>query len=323
MSDARADKYRNYSLNIRYSVFCFLMVMSSYDGANAGVVDGSDLAFTSMLVLSPDFAAANYTIESGEIVGPVDVDIAVTRLPFLIDLKKTEKTQLQLEVALAYLRTKQVFPIPQLPGEQLTTRFITYGAGLGLLYKYALTDRLQFSPSLRLGITNITNSVTFSDGVPPGEANEARAEFELTSKASVLNLGLGLIYNWELGGRPSSIQADVFHTVVDSFGESGNAPKFTESANMLAIRADMIFPTEFAMNGGHLDYVLLVGSNHFFGDNRETLGYTTSYQAGIGAEIPLRWHQEQYGYLRFSGEVIFGDGVDGWLLSASYTPLSK
>jgi hypothetical protein len=114
------------------------MVMSSYDGANAGVVDGSDLAFTSMLVLSPDFAAANYTIESGEIVGPVDVDIAVTRLPFLIDLKKTEKTQLQLEVALAYLRTKQVFPIPQLPGEQLTTRFITYGAGLGLLYKSAI-----------------------------------------------------------------------------------------------------------------------------------------------------------------------------------------
>lgn len=299
------------------------MVMSSYNDVNAGVVDGSDLAFTSMLVLSPDFAAANYTIENEEIVGDVDVDIAVTRLPFLVDLKKTAKTQLQLEIALAYLRTKEVIPIPVLPGETVTSRFVTYGAGLGLLYKHALTDRLQFAPSLRLGITNITNSASFSSGAPPEEANEAKAELELTSKASVLNLGLGLVYNWELGGRPSSIQADVFHTVVDSFGETGNAPKFTESANMLAVRADMVFPTEWAINGGYLDYVLLAGSNHFFGDNRDALGYTTSYQAGIGAEIPLKWHQEQHGYLRFSGEVIFGDGIDGWLLSASYTPLSK
>jgi hypothetical protein len=298
------------------------MVASSYGGAHAGVVNGSDLAFVSMLVLSPDFAAANYTIESNETVDAVDVDIAVTRFPFLIDLKKTAKTQLQLEVALAYLRTKETFPFG-LPGETITTRLVTYGAGLGLLYKYALTDRLQFAPSLRLGISNLTTSASFSDGLTPADQNVIKEAFEQTSNASVLNLGLGLIYNWELGGRPSSIQADVFHTIVDSFDEADNAPKFTESANMLALRADMIFPTDVAINGGHLDYVLLVGSNHFFGDNRDTLGYTTSYQAGIGAEVPLRWHQEQYGYLRFSGEVIFGDGVDGWLLSASYTPLSK
>lgn len=125
--------------------------------------------------------------------------------------------------------------------------------------------------------------------------------FNWDTNAAVINLGLGLDYHWTLLGRPSSVKADVYHTIVDSFAESDAAVKFTERANMLAVKADMIFPTEFKVDERRLDLVLLLGVNDFFGENRRTLGYTTSYQAGMGGEFPLRWNAADYGFLRLSG----------------------
>jgi hypothetical protein len=187
------------------------------------------------------------------------------------------------------------------------------------LYNYNITKQLKFTPSLRFGLAKLVSHASYN-GV---QTNLIKGLFDGTlfnwrTNASVSNLGLGLSYSWKLIDRASTVKADVYHVFVDSFNESNKAVEFAEHANMLAVKADMLFPTDFDIYDNRLDFLLLLGINNFFGENRSTLGYTTSYQAGIGVEFPLQWKQKKYGYLRLSGMILWADNMDGWLLTIGY-----
>jgi hypothetical protein len=67
-----------------------------------------------------------------------------------------------------------------------------------------------------------------------------------------------------------------------------------------------------------LDLLLLLGTNTFFGENRITLGYTTSYQLGIGCELPFRWENKPRRHIRLSGQVLWAENMQGWLITTGY-----
>lgn len=292
---------------------CMLRIAHSKSAADYGV----DYAFMSLMTLSPDFSAANYTIHNDD---GSDVDISIGRFPFSFDLFNNEKSNLQLELTLAYQYTTQTVPtFPEL-GEHIDAEWDTYGADLGFICETHLTNNLFFTPSLRFGISRMENHADYN-----GELTNIiiKDQFEGTifnwkTYVSVLNLGVGLRYNWQLLDRNSSIAANIYHACIDSFSESNDTIQFSERANMLALKADMIFPTDLTLIDYRIDFVLLLGSNHFFGENRNTLGYTTSYQGGLGVEFPIKFKQKEYGYLRLSGQLLRAENMEGWLLTLGH-----
>jgi len=173
-------------------------------------------------------------------------------------------------------------------------------ADVGLLYEHNINQRLKFTPSVRLGLARMENEADFNGVLTNKVKDFFDEDLNWKTNASVFMLGLGLSYNWKLLDRDSAID-------------------FTEHANMLAVKADMVFPTDIVMHDERLDLVLLLGANNFFGENRNTLGYITSYQAGVGAEIPLKWGGETNGYLRLSGQIIRASNMKGWMLGLGYS----
>ncbi|KPK49788.1 MAG: hypothetical protein AMS22_13195 [Thiotrichales bacterium SG8_50] len=277
---------------------------------------GVDYAFLFLMSLSPDFAAANYTINNDN---GADVSVSIYRLPFRVDLMANSTQKLQLEGTVAYQQTRQL--VPTFPGENIDSKWTNYGGSLGLLYEQQLTDHLRFTPSLRAGVAGMNNRATYNGAL----TNLIKDQYEGTlvnwkTNASLTSFGLGLSYDWSLRDRPSHLNADIYHVLVDSFGESNAAIKFSESANMLAIKADMIFPTNLTIAEKRLDLVLLLGTNTFFGENRDTLGYTTSYQFGIGSELPFSWQNKTRGHVRLSGQVLWAENMKGWLVRFGYIP---
>jgi hypothetical protein len=280
---------------------------------------GVDYAFMSLITLSPDFAAANYTITND---AGLDVDISIYRLPYHIDLVSDGRSKLKLELAAAYQNTQEIIPtFPSIPGEYVDATWETYGFGLGLLYENRISEQWLFLPSVRLGVARMNNKADYNGLL----TNAIKDQFEGTffnwdTNSAVLNLGLGIKYDWTLLDRSSSITANIYHVIVDSFDESNQAFKFTEKANLLSVKADLIEPSEFYIADHRMDFVFLFGLNHFFGDNRRTLGYTTSYEAGIGAEFPLKYVNTTYGHIRFSGQLLWADNMKGWLITVGYNP---
>lgn len=291
----------------------------AYAANDEGAGDlGVDYAFLFLTTLSPDFSAANYTVtnESG-----IEIDVSIIRLPYHVDLIQNTKSHLQLELVAAYQTTKENFQFFSGPDESIDAEWDTYGAGLGLLYEYNISKQLRFTPSIRIGLAKMKNDTRFNGVLSKQIKKQVDGTlFNWKTNTSLLNLGLGLSYNWKVLDRASSIKANAYHIFVDSFDESNDVVKFTEDASMLSVNADMIFPTSLTMHDERLDFVLLLGTNSFFGENRNTLGYTSSYQAGIGAELPIHWGQSRYGHLRLSGQVLWAENMKGWLLSFNYNP---
>jgi hypothetical protein len=312
--------YINFNKLHRYTLFLLPVIFpggTAYGANSDGARElGPDYAFLVLMTLSPDFAAANYTVTNED---GTSVDISIARLPYNFDLIQNKVSRLQLEIAAAYQRTREVIPTFTAPEENIEAEWNTYGGSLGLLYEYNFTEQLRFTPSVRIGLAKLENHANYN-GVLTNLIKDQLDGIALNwnTNASILNLGLGLSYNWKLLDRTSSIKADVYHAIVDTFDESSDAVKFTEAGNMLAVKADMIFPTGLNVHGERLDLVLLLGAHEIFGENRDTLGYTTSYQTGIGTEFPLRWKQTRYGHLRLSGQVIWANNMKGWLLSLGY-----
>jgi len=54
------------------------------------------------------------------------------------------ESRLQLEIALAYQRTKELIPTFPTPGENIDAEWDTYGAGLGLLYYMNITSQNRY-----------------------------------------------------------------------------------------------------------------------------------------------------------------------------------
>jgi hypothetical protein len=270
------------------------------------------------MTLSTDFAAANYTIHNDD---GTDVDIIIRRLPFHIGLLKDDTSDLQLEIAVAYQGTDQVIPTDPAPGENIDAVWETYGIDVGLLYELNITKNLFFTPSLRLGVTRMKNSADYN-GTLTNILKDSfdNILFNWTTNTTVLNVGLGLKYRWTLLDRSSSVSADYYHINVESFNESSAAVNFNENANMITVKGDMIFPTDYTVHGDRIDLVLLLGSTSFVGENKDTLGYTTSYQVGIGSELPLKINQKKRGYLRLSAHVLWAENMNGWLLTLGYSP---
>ncbi len=295
----------------------FLLLLTCFNG----VVDGADnrdadYAFLYLMTLSPDIAAANYVVSSDT---DEDVDISILRVPFHVDLMQDTDSRLQLEIALALQQTEHIISTFSSSDEFIDSRWQTYGGGLGLLYEHNINQRLKFTPSVRLGLARMENEADFNGVLTNKVKDFFDEDLNWKTNASVFMLGLGLSYNWKLLDRASSVKADVYHAVVDTFEKTDSAIDFTEHANMLAVKADMVFPTDIVMHDERLDLVLLLGANNFFGENRNTLGYTTSYQAGVGAEIPLKWGGEAHGYLRLSGQIIRASNMKGWMLGLGYS----
>lgn len=280
----------------------------------------TDYAFLSLLTLTPDFSAANYKIEQDS-VPPVTVSIA--RLPFVWDVVEVnDKTSMGFELSLGYQKTKETVPVLDDSSEYVDSKWRGYGVSLGLLFDHKLNKNVTIEPKIRAGIVRLNNSASYY-----GEFTNSVVKpvydgslFNWNTKASVVSVGLGLIYDWQLGGRDSTVSTYVYHLNMDSFDESNEAVKFNAKANLASLKADVIVPTFATIYGKRLDAVLLGGSSLFFGENRDTLGFTSIYEAGLGIEYPIKGDKFSFGYVRLSGLVSRGENVRGWSVSLDYHP---
>ena len=257
---------------------CAPCLLAALGLSNAAVADntggaanlGVDYAFMFLMIPSPDIAAANYTIENE--MDPRSTSRSAGCHIMLI-CWQPGRENCNSNSRWPIRRPSSWCERSRPPGEDTDATWATYGGGPGLLYEQALTEHLRLTPSLRAGVARMTNDATYNGPL----ANQIKDAFEGTllnwsTYVSVVNLGLGLSYDGSLRDRASSLKADVYRVFVDSFGESNPAVKFAEQANMLALTADMIFPTSLAVAEERLDLVLLLSLNNYFGENQRTLG---------------------------------------------------
>lgn len=292
--------------------FCVISTAAQSDSI------GADYAFLTLMTLEPEFSAARYTIDNEN---DDQVDIRILRLPYIQNLTKNESSQLNLELAFGHQRAHQSFHLlPAYRDEYIDAYWTTNGISLGLLYAQKLTPRLSFTPSIRLGAAEMKNTAyyygTFTNAIKDSLPSDLLG---WTTKVSVINSTLGLDYRWHILDRLSHVTSSFSHIVASSFREGSAQASFHEKANLINVSADMIFPSHQRIKNKRIDYIVLLGSDYFVGENRHTLGYVISYQIGAGMEIPLQIWQNKPKHLRFNLLGQWASVMRSWTFSLSYT----
>ena len=279
---------------------------------------GADYALLSLMTVSPDFSAARYTIENDD--GP-DVGIRIGRFPRRFELAASESSRLHLELIVAYQRAEQAIDAFAAEGGSIDSRWDTYGGSIGLLHEKDLPRGFYVASSLRLGITATRNRASytgFSDDAVRTLLDGTLLNWHLRTRT--VEIGLGAGYRLTLGDRTGSVESTLSHALADSFDESDPALAFGESVGLLSTVVDAIRPTGAELLGERLDLVLLGAHHHSFGEDGRTLGYSDSYQLGLGLERPLGPAGGSRRYLRLSAQVLWAERMDGWLVSVSLDP---
>jgi hypothetical protein len=291
-------------------IILFIILGSVYCTAENKLA--ADYAYLLLMTTTPYFATADYTIENED---GVDIDISITRFPLAINLLQTENSFLQLELEYALQTTNTIYPNPFFPnpGEYIDSEWDSYGFGLGLLYNYKIAKNLLLRPNIRYAFGGLKNDASYHgpQTIQIADQLDEAHLFNWETNASIINIGVGWTYFYKMLDRISNVRIDVNHVYVDSFNEDHEDLKFSEQANMAALRSDMIFPTGMKIFGEDLNFVVLLGTNYFFGENRNTLGYNTSYQAGFTIPIPIKWNQKKLFDLNLGYQYLWAEKMSG------------
>lgn len=280
----------------------------------------TDYAFLSLLTLTPDFSAANYKIENDP---TPPVTISIIRLPFIMGaLDLNNNTSMKFEFALGYQKTEETVPVADQSDNYVDSKWQGSGVSLGLLFDYRLSDHVTLEPKIRAGAVRLTNTASYYGGYTNAVIKPMYdgTFFNWNTKASVASLGLGLIYDWQVVGRESTVKTYVYHLYMKSFDESNEVVAFDTNANMASLKADVILPSGATLFNRRLDAVLLGGSSLFSGENRDTLDFTALYELGAGIEYPIKGNKSNFGHIRLSGLILRGENVRGWMVSLDYNP---
>ena len=274
---------------------------------------GSDYAFLFLMTMSPYFTSANYTIEDDE---GIDIDLSIGRFPFSLILFENKHSFLELEAEYAYQTTKASYPTFPDPTEYVNSEWVTHGFGLGLLYNFKISTDMLLRSNIRYALGNLQNDTRYHGSLTKQIADQLQEShlFNWKSNATILNIGLGWTYFFEMLEYTSNLRVDVNRAYIDSFNEDNEGVKFNEQANMAALRTDLLFPTGIKFWEENLNLVALLGMNYFFGENRKTLGYTASYQAAIVIPFPIKWGQEILFDLKLGYQLLWAERMNGTCL---------
>lgn len=298
------------------------LILAQQTGVIAATTEGSadygaDYAFLNLMALSSDFAATKYRIENDS--DNSDVNVNIYRLPTTFKLSKNDSYTLNLELAIAYQHTSQKIKTFSLPAEYIDSNWNTQGLTLGLIYQYKLNRHYYLLPSIRFGAANMENIADYH-----GELTQFYKPIldgdllNWKSNSKIINAGFGLNYLWSISDRINTFSATLHHFRVSSYNESNSAVSFRESANLLNIKTDIITPTDMSLDDRRIDLIFLLGSNYFFGDNRRTLGHVISYQAGIGAELPIKIKANSHDHIRISAQIQWATNMRSGLVNIGY-----
>jgi len=171
----------------------------------------TDYAFLSMLTLTPDFSAANYKIEN-DTAPPVK--ISILRMPFILGaMDLNDKTAVKFELALGYQESKETVPVDDWLSDYADSKWQGYGASLGMLLDYQMSEHVTMEPKIRVGTERLVNTASHH-----GEAAEFYGALldgtylNWNTKSTVVSLGLGMIYD----GRSWAARAPCKRTCITS-----------------------------------------------------------------------------------------------------------
>jgi hypothetical protein len=223
-----------------------------------------------------------------------------------------------LQGLFAFQKLKSGFD--SLPGESIESEWTTYGASVSGGFQIPLGENLIVLPVISVGYGRLENRASFYGPISEGLLQPALSGeiFNWDSNSVTYGASVGMDYTRQLGRFDIEVLAGLTHNFIESVNAPNTFTDFQGQATVWDLEINTVHPTQWKIAGSPLAIVGLLGNTEFFGPQREALGFSGFFEAGLGLQVDISNKGHKVKSLRFGAKAILGPDVTGWGLILGY-----
>ena len=263
--------------------------------------------------VNPHISAARFYPDEGE--GIYDVELKASRIPYryVFDSDGDGPTPF-VQGVLAYQTLDAGFTVT--PDDVIEGRWRTVGGALTGGMIVPVGEHLDLLAGVNVGVGRIDNEAVYRGPIATQILEPALRElvFDWSTDAMVYGLVVGADYRGNIGGRRFQLDGSITHHWLESFNESNEFVAFNSTATAADLKYTMTLMPDFSIGQYPVTTVGLLGATTFIGPQRDALGFTEFFEAGLALEADISKHGWGIRSLRFGLKAIVGPDVTGWSL---------
>jgi hypothetical protein len=260
--------------------------------------------------VSPEISTATFYPETDETV--VDPRLKATRFPYR-KVFGTDRDSWRplLQAVAAYQEMDAGFQVTA--DDFIDTRWRTYGLSFAAGVQRALGDGFDLLATANAGYGRLENVVAYEGPLQP-ELKQALdgAVFGWQLDALIYGAGIGASYSRNVGASNIELRTGLNHHRIESREASSSQVEFSSHVSTLDLDLKTVTPTAAKIGRYPVAAVGILGYTAFLGQERDSLGFSTFFEAGMAADIDLSSRNWRLKKLRVGVTAIFGADVSGW-----------
>lgn len=268
-----------------------------------------------------DVSADSYFI--GNEPGQLDVEIYKAPIPFTIGRTKNN-WRFFGQTTFGYLIAKQSIQSfgPDLPSENIKSRWTAFGAAFGVGVEIPITKRLTIEPFVFLGYARLENKATYSGVLSDTLFRPAldRLLFDWSLDAITYGGSFAIGYRFSIRELKVKLRLNLTRTEVQAVRVQADFGKFRNSLTSIKSAAEFTHPLPIRLYGRRLAIVFLFANTTFVGPDADALGFNYFFETGLALQLDLTGYNLPMTRIRLGGTAVFGRNISGYsvLLKASF-----
>ena len=192
-----------------------------------------------------------------------------------------------VQATLAKLNLEQTYPVFE--GEKIKPEWESYSATLGGGVRIPLNEEWSILPAADFGWASISNDVKYTGERGNNLLRPVLDEilFDWSADAWLANGHLALQYQGTI--RKLEIDAKLSGTLshIESYRTTTDLQELDEDIGTLSLKIDGTYPLNASLAGHPLSVIGHLGGSTLVGPNRDALGFTYVYEAGLSLQADI------------------------------------
>jgi hypothetical protein len=203
--------------------------------------------------------------------------------------------------------------------QNIDAEYKAISGSLGAVAKRPLSPSWSLALAADAGLARFENDAKYRGATEMLAPVLDELFFNWSTDASLFSGVAGLEYRNQIETIKVAGNFHYIHTLVSSFGESGDFQGFREHTDTLHVDVDIEHPWNTEVSGYPLAGVVHIGNTTFVGSNRDALGFSTLWSLGYALQLDVSKREWPVQSAKLGFNYLVGDDdVEGYEIVLGY-----
>lgn len=246
-------------------------------------------------------------------------ELSVTKFPLRYEFDLTGRGWKPfVQATLAKLKLEQTYQVFDV--EKIKPEWESYSASLGGGVRIPFGDGWSILPAADFGWASLSNDVHYSGEIGNNFLRPVFDEilFDWSADAWLANAHLAVQYQGTLDKLEVDAKLSGTLSHIETYRATTDLQEFDADIGTISLKVDGTYPLGASLAGHPLSLIGHLGGSTLVGPNRDALGFTYHYEAGLSLQADISRHGLPVSKVSLGAMGLWGDNVEGWSFLFGY-----